>query len=198
MKEAILLAAGQSSRMGRDKALLPMGDSTVICHVLDKLLAITQKIYIVLGDNFTDVKNYLSENYPSDQIQCVLNENHLQGMFSSARKGFSVVSGNNPIVFQLIDQPFVSLQIYLDLSETYHQQLIYQPSVKKAGKYRAGHPIIFSPKFVDLIRADETSENLRELINKYNSERAFLEVEDIAILDNLNTPLAFNEKLEKR
>lgn len=196
MKEAILLAAGMSSRMGSDKALLKIGGQTVVCIVLDKLLTIADRVFIVLGDNLQSVKKHLEDYEKNDEIECIYNENHLQGMFSSARKGFSVVSGKYPIVFQLIDQPFVPIHIYEKLDQSYQGQHIYQPSVLIEERYKAGHPIIFSGEFKKILLADETSDNLREAINKLSDQRAFMLVDEKSILDNINTRKEFDTKLK--
>jgi molybdenum cofactor cytidylyltransferase len=197
MKEAILLAAGQSSRMGRDKALLPLKDESVIQHVLDKLLQVADFVYIILGENFSAVKAHLEKKFSEDVVQCIYNENHHQGMYSSARKGFAAVSGKYPIFFQLIDQPFVPAEIYCQLAEAYQQQLIFQPSIQLEEKYKAGHPIIFAPQFSQIILQDTQCDNLRQLIHKHHKERAFLLVQAQAILDNLNTPQQFQQKIKE-
>jgi molybdenum cofactor cytidylyltransferase len=197
MFEAILLSAGQSSRMGKEKALLPMEDTTVILHVIDKLLAVADRVVVVLGDNYRSIKKYLNENY-KERVDCVYNENHHEGMFSSAKKGFSVINERKHVIFQLIDQPFVPKEIYLNLANSFRGQLIYQPSVLKNGRFRAGHPILFSNNFREIIMNDSESDNLRDLINKYPMDRAFLHVENDEILDNLNTFAAYNEKLKEK
>ncbi len=197
MLEAILLSAGQSSRMGRDKALLPMGETTVILHIMKKLLSVADRVVVVLGDNYKTINKYLNENY-KDRVDCVYNKNHLKGMYSSAKKGFSVINEKKPVIFQLIDQPFVPAEIYLNLANSYKGQLIYQPSVLKNGRFRAGHPIIFSSNFREIILKDTECDNLRDLINKYPMDRAFLHVEHNEILDNLNTFEAYNRKLKEK
>ncbi|MFO7895475.1 MAG: nucleotidyltransferase family protein [Candidatus Cloacimonadales bacterium] len=197
MKEAILLAAGMSSRMGKDKALLQLEEESVIQHVLDKLLQVADFVYIILGENFSSVQAHLEKKYSEDVVQCIYNENHLQGMYSSAHKGFAAVSGKYPIFFQLIDQPFVPAQLYQQLAEKYDQQLIFQPSILLDGSYKAGHPIIFAAEFAKIILGDKECDNLRQLIHQYQAQRAFMLVEEEAILDNLNTPQQFQQKINQ-
>lgn len=197
MKEAILLSAGMSSRMGSDKALLEINGKISICLVLDKLFQIVDKVYIILGANFSNVKKVVEDNYSSNKIEFIYNENHLQGMFTSVKKGFDAVSKKNVIVLQLIDQPFIDPKIYTNLAEAYKGNLIFQPSVLKNGRFRAGHPIIFAPEFAKILLEDKSSDNLRDVIKKLQHRRSFMEVEDSSILDNINTPKALEKKLNE-
>ena len=197
MKKAILLSAGMSSRMGSDKALLKINGKISILLVLEKLFQIVDKVYIVLGANYSNVKKVVEDNYNSGKIEFIYNENHLQGMFSSVKKGFAAVSPKNPIVLQLIDQPFIDKKIYRDLDKAYNGELIFQPSVKKRERFKAGHPIIFAPNFAKILLEDKSSDNLRDIINKYQQQRGFMEVEDSSILDNINTPKALEKKLNE-
>ena len=195
--DAILLSAGRSSRMGSDKALLEINGKICICLILDKLFLVAEKVFIVLGDNYQNLKKIVKSEYGSENIEFIFNENHRQGMYASIKKGFGAVSKTTPIILQLIDQPFVPENIYTALAKAYNNQLIFQPSVKKDGRNRAGHPIIFAPEFANLLLANEECENLREVINLYSNERAFWSVEDSSILDNINSKQALRTRINE-
>ncbi|MCK4654553.1 MAG: nucleotidyltransferase family protein, partial [Candidatus Cloacimonetes bacterium] len=131
MIESIVLSAGESSRMGKDKALVYIGNKRNIVIILEKLLTFSEKVYIILGDNFEEVKKaVLKENLPFEKIEFIFNEKHHLGMFSSIRKGFSVALGKYPVLLQMVDQPFVPIGIYRKLVALVDDEhLIFQPSI---------------------------------------------------------------------
>ena len=189
MIESIVLSAGESSRMGKDKALVYIGNKRNIVIILEKLLTFSEKVYIILGDNFEEVKKaVLKENLPFEKIEFIFNENHHLGMFSSIRKGFSVASGKYPVLLQMVDQPFVPIGIYRKLVALVDDEhLIFQPSINLNGKLQAGHPILFAPEFKEIILNFSDNSTLRKIIKEYQNKRKFVLVDDKVILQNVNT-----------
>ncbi len=187
--ESILLSAGKSSRMGTEKALLEIDGKKLISIILEKMLSFSKKVYIILGDNFENVQQVVkNEKFPLDKIEFIFNEKHHLGMFSSILKGFSVTTGKHPVMLQMIDQPFVPLAIYKKLIDFLDEDhFIFQPSCEINRKKRAGHPILFSPYFKELILKNQDRSNLREVISLYNKKRKYIEVDDKVIFQNLNT-----------
>jgi len=188
--ESILLAAGQSSRMGSDKALLEIDGEISICRIIRKLLSFSGKTIIVLGSNFRQVSEAVKNLCPSkNRIEFVFNECHLEGMFSSVIKGFEAVSENVPVLLQMIDQPFVPARIYQELlTQLDEKNLIFQPIGKKNGKIRPAHPILFAAEFKEIINHNQKAETLAELIHFYEDRRKFFRTEKEEIFQNLNTP----------
>jgi len=71
--ETIILAAGQSSRMGSNKALLEINGKIIIDIILAKLVPISRSVYLILGENYNQVKEYLSStefNSNVDDFHC--------------------------------------------------------------------------------------------------------------------------------
>ncbi|MCK4312733.1 MAG: NTP transferase domain-containing protein [Candidatus Cloacimonetes bacterium] len=196
--ESIILSAGESSRMGKDKALLHIRKKRTVTIILEKLLTFSEKVYIVLGDNFKEVKKaVLKENLPFEKIEFIFNENHHLGMFSSIRKGFSVTSGEYPVLLQMVDQPFIPREIYREIIASLDDEhLIFQPSINLNGKLQAGHPILFSPKFKEIILNFSDNSTLRKVIREYQNKRKFVLVDDKVILQDFNTEQDFKKYLK--
>ncbi|MBT4334170.1 MAG: NTP transferase domain-containing protein [Candidatus Cloacimonetes bacterium] len=197
MLETIILSAGQSSRMGRDKALLDINGVPAIIHIINKVMHVSDLIYIVLGDNLDTVKSEVLAFYgDTNKISFIYNEIHLKGMFSSVQKGFAAISGKNGVMLQLIDQPFISKNVYEELASSYNQEnLIMQPSYVMGEVKRGGHPLVFAPEFKDVVLSYDNDQQLNDIIKKYQSRRKFIVVDDESILHNLNTKKDFNDKL---
>ncbi|MDO9576970.1 MAG: nucleotidyltransferase family protein [Candidatus Cloacimonadales bacterium] len=190
MIESILLTAGKSSRMGQDKALLKIGEISVIERILRELIPVSESIIIVFGENYELLKDHLLSSFLQlDNVHFAVNKKAHLGMFSSIRTGFIFVSGKNPVLLQMIDQPFIQKETYEKLIESFDDKYhIFQPVVKIDGKMKIGHPILFSPDFIKKILAEPDEGNLRDLIRKFDHKRKLREVLDRAILQNINTP----------
>lgn len=192
------MSAGQSSRMGSDKALLDIDGLPALVHIIKKVINFSDFIYIVLGDNLQSVKNKVSEYFQdSKKIRFIHNELHRKGMFSSVQKGFASVSRGEAIIFQLIDQPFISQNVYKELVSRYDPaNLITQPSFVDDQVKRGGHPLIFSPEFRDVVLSYPVDFQLNKVINDHKKRRKFIEFNDESILHNLNTKMDFKKHLK--
>ncbi len=199
MIESILLTAGRSSRMGQDKALLKIGEISVIEHILRELIPISESVIIVFGKNYELIKEHLQSSFLDlSNVHFSVNHQAHLGMYSSIKNGFSAVSGKNPVLLHMIDQPFVAEEIYTDLVESFDDtHLIFQPAITSGGKKKIGHPILFAPAFIKDILAEPNDGNLRGLIGKFPHKRKFVEVNDKGILQNINTLEEFKKTIKE-
>lgn len=192
--DSIILAAGQSTRMGTDKALLNLKNEKVISLIIRKLSTFSDNLIIVLGENYQNVKTYVKTDIKTNiPVKFIFNDKHHLGMFSSLKKGIRHLKEEKPLLIQLVDQPFLSLKTYDKIIENllinkYH---FFKPYLKINKKKRGGHPIIATPKGIKLIRQANLKSNLREVMK--NSRIKYIKVDNEAILQNINTPKKFKK-----
>jgi len=104
----VVLAAGSSTRMGRPKLTLPLGDRRILSFVLDAAIASSlDEVIVVLGPNADDVRAALGEMTP--RVRFAINPDHLRGQSTSLRSGLEACDPSSiAAVILLGDQPTVS------------------------------------------------------------------------------------------
>ncbi len=190
MTWAIVLAAGESRRMGTQKLLLPYGESTVIEIVVRKALdAGLDNILIVLGAD-RDVVQARLEEYP---LTAVNNENYRQGMLSSVQAGFAALPADAAAaVVMLGDQPAVPVQAIQAVLGAFggSGKGIIIPTCNG----RRGHPVLISAKYRAAIAALDPGVGLRQLRLEHPGDVLEVEVGDPAILHDLDTPADYKRE----
>jgi molybdenum cofactor cytidylyltransferase len=143
MVSAILLAAGQSKRMGELKQLMPFGQSTIVEQAVDNLLgSAVDEVIVVVGYRAEDVVKAVA----AKPIKLVINPDYAQGMSTSIIAGLNLVhSGVRGVMLALGDQPLVDSQTISRLIDEFynHDKGIVVPTYQG----RRGHPIIFAIKY---------------------------------------------------
>lgn len=99
--DAIILAAGLSERMGRNKLLLPFGESTILNRVIEKVKPFADRIIVVTGHE----SNLIEASIKDDGIIFAFNENYKKGQKGSVLRGikesiddFFIIPGDVPMI----------------------------------------------------------------------------------------------------
>lgn len=179
---AILLAAGFSSRMGELKALLPWKGKTLIEYQIEQLLEVgLAEIFVVLGYRAEELQKRIS----AYDVITVLNENYPSGKSTSIQKGVSCVADDiDGILVSAVDQP-VSSETLRTLIRAFHQtkRKVLIPVYQE----KRGHPVLFSVSVKrDLMKVNEESKGLRNVIQKYHDAIEHIPVNEPHVLLNLN------------
>ena len=105
MVSAIVPAAGMSTRLGRNKLLLPFKGRPLIAHAVDTLMASdVDEIIVVLGHEADQVKGAIVNK----GVRFVENPDYRLGLSTSVRAGFAaVLDQTTSIVIYLADQPLL-------------------------------------------------------------------------------------------
>ncbi len=156
---AIILAAGESKRMGFPKMLLDFNGKTMLERVI--------------------------ENVRSSEVSHI-NEHYKKGMLSSVRCGVANIPEDCDavLVFQG-DQPFIAPGVINTVIEAYRssEKGLVIPVYKK----KRGHPLLISRKYLEKIALLDDHEGLRSLAYLYSDDVLEVETDDPAILRDFDT-----------
>lgn len=185
MIAAIILAAGQSKRMGQPKMLLPWGTMTVIEHVVATFLdAGVEDLVVVTGGAREQVEGLVGR-FP---VRTVHNPGFETGeMLSSVQYGLNVMKAETEAaLIGLGDQPQVQGSTVRQLRQAFLERgsLLLVPSFQR----RRGHPwLVARPLWQELI-AMKAPESPRDFLNRHGGEIDYVDVDTSTILADLDTP----------
>ena len=191
---AILLAAGESSRMGQLKALLPWRDTTLIEHQLRSLLdAGVQQIIVVLGHDADRLKPIV-EAVPG--ASWTLNEDYLQGKTTSLKAGVAALTGQelSDVLLLNVDQPRSADTVRTLLER--HRAWSYRITIPTHGG-RGGHPIFIAAELLpELVDIEEETQGLKAVVRRHAEATERFEVDDPTVLWDLNTPEQYQQAVD--
>jgi molybdenum cofactor cytidylyltransferase len=191
---SVILAAGNSSRMGKPKALLKIGP-LVFLETIFNLLGESKfdPIITVLGKDFKEIFQSIQKKR---KILFLRNQFPEKGQLYSIQCGLKHVPGDVPgSLIVLVDHPLVSLTTYLTIHEA-AQKYPYKIIIP-VFEGKRGHPVYFSRKYFNDLLTAPLSEGARYVVQKYENSIMEMPVDDPGILVDIDTPEEYNQYLEK-
>ncbi len=182
--EGILLAAGESRRMGYPKPLLKLGNETYLAHLARAMLAAVPRLTIVIGAHADRVRCAI----PSDpRVAVVYNPNYRRGQLSSIKAAIrSIPLNTTAVLIHLTDQPTVRAATFGAAVTRYRESK--SPIVIARYRGRRGHPVLFDRElFAELLEAPE-DQGARVVVNADPARVSYVDVDDPGILLDLDTP----------
>lgn len=187
----VILAAGNSTRMGADKALLPWQDGTFLSTAIRALQAVTELVIVVAGDNEPN----LAPIVYAHAAFLVKNPHPDQGQFSSLRLGLTEVlnMGRDAAILTLVDRPPAAPQTIELLQNEFQKGSREIWAVVPEFNQKHGHPIVIGREMIEaFLRAPATS-NAREVEHANQARIRYVPVSDPNIALNVNTPEDFQK-----
>jgi molybdenum cofactor cytidylyltransferase len=186
----LILAAGASSRMGRDKALLPWpasGHTTLLSAAISSLRPIAKTVVVVAGGNAAQLASVIEES----GARMAINPSPEQGQFSSLRIGLREVlaSGCDAAIITPVDCPPLSASSLELLCAEFELALARgQWAVAPQNSGRRGHPLIAGRALIDAFLNALPTSNAREVKNAHAQLFTYVTVPDPYLNSDMNTP----------
>jgi len=181
----VILAAGASSRMGRDKALLPWRDGTFLSAAIKALQGLTELVIVVAGKNAAALAPIVNAN----AAFMAINPEPERGQFSSLQVGMQEVlnRGRDAAIVTLVDRPAPGLDTIARIKSEFvaGDDNLWAVVPEYAGKH--GHPIVVGPELLyDFLRAPATS-SARDVEHAHQKHIRYLPVDDPLVAMNVDT-----------
>jgi molybdenum cofactor cytidylyltransferase len=182
----VVLAAGTSSRMGRDKALLSWRGGTFLSWAIRTLQAVTELVIVVAGEN----EENLAPIANAEAAFLVCNPDPAQGQFSSLRIGLENVldRGRDSAIVTLVDRPPPAIETVEKIKNAFVNagENIWAVVPEYEGKH--GHPIAIGREMIEAFLRAPASSSARDVEHANQSHILYLKVDDPLVVANVDTP----------
>jgi len=185
MISGILLAAGESRRMGSPKALLRYQGQTFIGRICTAFLSAgVDELVVVLGAHAEVLRPALP---PHPALRTVVNPRYFQGQLSSLMAGIGTLSPDSEAaVVNLVDHPLVSAETIKALIISFRAAPL--PILIASYQGRRGHPVLFSSPVYGEILAAPLDQGAKVVVRKDPSRVREVQLDDPGILADIDTP----------
>jgi molybdenum cofactor cytidylyltransferase len=206
MLTAVILAAGESSRMGSPKALVPFQGRTFLDHLLGVAHSPTKPeisgIRVVLGSHAGEITSALG----LDPGMVVLNPDWGRGQLSSIQAAIRSIDAagstkarhpdpdkTDGIILFLVDHPLISASLVAHLVAEFHKS--GRPIVVPTFRGRRGHPVIFASRLYQELLDAPAEQGARAVVWAHAAEVLEVPTDEEGVLLNLNDPDALRRAL---
>ena len=187
----VILAAGESSRMGRDKALLPwpkesQGTSdTLLSAAIRAFSDHCELVIVVVGEN----EPVLMPMIYGEGAFLVRNPVPERGQFSSLQTGLHEVldHGRDSAMVTLVDRPPSTDDTLRKLVNIFADRAhdVWAVIPEHAGKH--GHPMLIGRELIEAFLQAPAISNAREILHAHADRITYVEVDDPRVTTNVNT-----------
>jgi molybdenum cofactor cytidylyltransferase len=182
----VILAAGESSRMGRDKALLPWRGETFLGAAIDVFQMNTELVIVVAGRNVENVRPIADAR----GAFTVINPAPERGQFSSLQVGLQEVlnRGRDAAMITLVDRPIVQQKTIVQLWHAFEESLLRGKwAVVPEHDGRHGHPIIVAREMITAFLTAPGTSTARDVEHSNQSKIEYVPVKDRFAVENVDT-----------
>jgi molybdenum cofactor cytidylyltransferase len=200
----VILAAGESARMGVDKALLPWppqvsgqlpSGNTFLSAAIRSLGLSTDFVIVVGGKN----EAALAPVVYASGAAIVANPDPGRGQFSSLQVGLHEVlnRGRDAAVITLVDRPPVSSATIQILQTTFENapENIWAVVPEFSGQH--GHPYVAGRELIEAFLQAPATATARDIEHRHQQHIQYVSVSDPFVAVNVNTPEEYAALLER-
>jgi molybdenum cofactor cytidylyltransferase len=196
---AVVLSAGESSRMGRPKALLPVDGVRFIEKIVTALKSTrVAKIIAVLGHDADEMRRQIGDL----PVTMVVNPNYKQGQLSSLVAAINSIQSSKDsasvdgILVHLVDHPYINPDLVNLMIDRFHEtkKLIVVPRYQG----RRGHPVIFSSALFAELLAAPPDQGAKTVVHAHRDETLEIDTEDEGVTIDIDTPEEYRQHVKEQ
>ncbi len=194
MIAAVVLSAGESSRMGRPKALLPIEGETFIGRIVASLKQ-TQvgKIVVVLGHN----SDLLAAAIRPLAVEILINPNYKLGQLSSlqvAVRNLLPDADCDGILVHLVDHPYIDASLVDRMIQQFYESKKDIIVPRCHGK--RGHPVLFSRALFGELLDAPMDQGAKAVVNAHGNGTLEIETDEKGITVDIDTPELYRQHVK--
>ncbi len=179
---SVILAAGDSRRMGSPKALLPLGGKAFLQHILDCHLTLGSDPWVVLGRQHREIRSRLALT----GAHILVNPDPDRGPLSSLLLVLERLDGYDGVLMHPVDHPLVAPSTLHALLRTHFRCPACILIPRHRGK--KGHPVLFPQRFFADLKKAPLNEGARWVVRRHLSSQLLVPVVDAGVVTNVNRP----------
>ena len=195
MIPAIVLAAGESSRMGRPKALLPLGlEETFLTRIVRTFReAGVEDVVVVLGHEADAIARTLD----GGAARIVVNERYRDGQLTSLVAGLRIVDrpGVVAALVTLVDAPLVTAATVRAVVDRYRRTGARVARPVRGAEH--GHPVLIDRSLFGALRAGNPAVGARAIVRAHATAEGDVEVTDEGAFTDIDTPEEYQRVLQE-
>ena len=193
---AVVLSAGESSRMGRrPKALLPIDGQTFIERIVAALKQTTVgKIIVILGHNARELEAKIS-HLP---VQILINTDYQQGQLSSLQLAVRHLQADadcDGMLVHLVDHPYLAPALVQEMIRRFYETKKRIIVPRYHGK--RGHPVIFSNALFGELLSAPMAEGAKAVVNAHRAETLEIDTQEEGIAVDIDTPELYQQHVRR-
>jgi molybdenum cofactor cytidylyltransferase len=194
MIAAVVLSAGESSRMGRPKALLPIEGETFIGRIVASLKQ-TQvgKIVVVLGHN----SDLLAAAIRPLAVEILINPNYKLGQLSSlqvAVRNLLPDADCAGILVHLVDHPYIDASLVDRMIQQFYESK--KDIVVPRCRGKRGHPVLFSRALFGELLDAPMDQGAKAVVNAHGNETLEIDTDEKGITVDIDTPELYRQHVK--
>jgi CTP:molybdopterin cytidylyltransferase MocA len=186
----LILAGGESRRMGSPKALLEFGGETFLDRLILILGQSCSPVIVVLGHEPHRIKAGLSY---ADLASFVTNLDYTRGQLSSLQCGLAAVPAPaGGVMFTPVDHPAVRPSTVARIARRFRERSPQEFLVVPRFEGRRGHPVCVSRSLIPEFLALPDGAQARDVIHGHLQHTAYLDVDDPGVLKDIDDPESYD------
>jgi molybdenum cofactor cytidylyltransferase len=194
MIAVLILAAGESSRMGTPKATLAYRGRTFLELIVETLReGGLERIVVVLGHRAEEIQ----PRAQSEAIEVVINPDYRSGQTSSLQAGLRALTANDleAVLLCLVDHPAISAETVRVIVSAFRES--DAPVVIPTYHGRRGHPVLIGRQLFDELLGLTSDEGADSVVRKYRPVTSFAEVEDEGVIIDVDDPESYRRLISQ-